>query len=222
MKRILTVVLALALVGYLGCGANAAEMVKEGAQRLAIVGSADYGSIYGDDDAHNMNFSVSAEYGYMVLDQLELAVRGTFALDSYRYSTPDEGSYSYRSQNYALDLVPKWRPAVEGNISPFIGPKVGVRYVTNSDAYGYVSGSGSRDSANDAVIEWGAVLGVDIFLAKNIALVVEYDYTQYTVHTGFEDSLGVPISTFGANGYGWSGHLTVKDNALTAGLAYWW
>jgi opacity protein-like surface antigen len=218
MKRILTGVLALALVGYLGCGANAAEMVAQGAERVAVVGSADYTSMYGDEDATSLSFGVAGEYGYMILDQLELAVRASVALQHFQYQTPEtDNKYNYRSQDYSLDLVPKWRPALEGNISPFIGPKLGVRYITESEAY-----TDFHDNANDAMIEWGVVLGADIFLGKDVALVVEYDYTQFTMHTGFDESPGLPVKQFGVQGGFWQGHDTIKDNALTVGLAYWW
>ena len=223
MKRVLAVVLALVLVGCVGWSASAAEaakgasgpgggMVQEGAERLAIVGSADYGTTYGDLTATGTSLSAAAEYGYMVLDQLELAVRGMFALTQLQVASANA---NYRAQNYAIDLVPKWRPAVEGNISPFIGPKVGVRYVTNSATSPF-----GRSSASDTVFEWGAVLGVDIFLGKNVALVVEYDYTQYNVKTPIT-SLGVPLTGTLALAAG-SGNITVRDHALTAGLAYWW
>jgi opacity protein-like surface antigen len=237
MKRVLAGVLALALISYLGYSASAAEMaqpaasqestsgpgggmVKEGAERLAIVGSAEYASTYGDMDSANTNFGVSAEYGYMVLDQLELAVRASFDLmrqqDTNYGISGHRGSVDYRSQNYALEFVPKWRPAVEGNISPFIGPKIGARYVTNSETVGGISGR-----ANDAVFDWGAVLGADIFLGKNISLVVEYDYTQYQVDTKVS-SMGVPVNGIGGLPISPAGRITVKDNALTLGLAYWW
>jgi hypothetical protein len=52
MKRIVAVVLALALVGYLGCGANAAEIVKAGSERIAIMGAAHYADFAGDADAY--------------------------------------------------------------------------------------------------------------------------------------------------------------------------
>jgi opacity protein-like surface antigen len=218
MKRILTVVAALALVGYLGGGANAAEMVKQGAERLAITGSADYATTYGATDGTGMSLTASGEYGYMVLDQLELALRGTFTLTQTQVSNGygDGGNYNIRSQNYGIDFVPKWRPALEGNISPFIGPKVGVRYITNSmPDYGYT---------NDTVFEWGAVLGADIFLGKNVALVVEYDYTQYTLNSNKNTGgIGTPIPQLGASYWQlYSGQITVRDHALTAGLAYWW
>jgi opacity protein-like surface antigen len=107
--------------------------------------------------------------------------------------------------------------AVKSIISPFIGPKLGVRYVTESEAW-----RNAHDNSNDSMIEWGAVVGADIFLSKQTALVVEYDYTQYTMHTGLTDSPGLPIPQLGVQGGFWSGHNTVKDNALTIGLAYWW
>jgi opacity protein-like surface antigen len=192
-------------------------MVKQGSERVAIIGSADYTSMYGDGDATNLNFGVSGEYGYMILDQFELAVRAGFALQHFQYQAPFSNTYNYRSQDYSLDLIPKWRPALEGNISPFIGPKLGVRYLTESEA-----ARGYHDNANDSMIEWGAVVGADIFLGKDVALVVEYDYTQFTMHTGLNDSPGLPVKQFGVQGGFWSGHDTIKDNALTIGLAYWW
>ena len=220
MKRILTVVVALAFVGYLGCGANAAEMVKEGAQRLAVVGSADYASTFGATDATGMSLGASAEYGYMVLDQLELALRGTFALNQTQATNgfSDGGNYNIRRQDYGIEFVPKWRPVLEGNISPFIGPKVGARYVTNS-----ISRAGYTSPTHATVVDWGAVLGADIFLGKNVALVVEYDYTQYTERSYKYSEIGFPIGQLGASYWQrYSGHITVCDHALTAGLAYWW
>jgi opacity protein-like surface antigen len=215
MKRILTVMLALAFVGYLGCGANAAEVVKQGAQRLAIMGSAEYSTAFGDEELAGLSWCAAAEFGYMVCDQFELAVRGMFSLEqlqeNWRY-----GDWNMRTQAYSICVVPKWRPALEGNISPFIGPKVGVAYVTNSESASY----GLKACAHDTVFQWGAVLGADIFLGKNIALVVEYDYTQYTVDTPLNNDVGLPL---GANlGTGWSGKYTIRDHAVTAGLAYWW
>ena len=221
MKRILIVMLALAFVGYLGCGANAAEMVKQGAERLTILGSADYANTYGDLDAQGTSLRASAEYGYMVLDQLELAARATFGVMETKQASGNGqgGNFDIRRQDYGIDFVPKWRPAVEGNISPFIGPKLGVRYVTNSISGGPVPYA----SASDTVFDWGAVLGADIFLGKNLALVVEYDYTQYTVNSPKGNALGLPISQLGASYWQlYSGHITVCDHALTAGLAYWW
>jgi opacity protein-like surface antigen len=227
MKRIVAVALALAFVGFIACGAYAAEssasemgsgMVKQGSERIAVMAGADYSSLYGDADATNMNFSAAVEYGYMVLDQFELALRGAFALNSFRQSYHGFGDYNYRSQDYSLDVVPKWRPAIEGNISPFIGPKLGVRYASNSESFAH----SPSDNANDAIIEWGVVAGADIFLSKDLALVAEYDYTQYTMHTGFQTSPGLPVPQLGVNSGFWTGHITVKDNSLTLGLAYWW
>ena len=215
-KRILTGVLALALAGYLGCGANAAEIVAQGNERVAVIGSADYTSMSGDNDATNLDFAVSGEYGYMVLDQLELALRASVALQQFKIQTPGSGGGDYRSQDYSIDLVPKWRPALEGNISPFIGPKLGTRYITDS-----VSVPGFGGTGHDAVVEWGAVVGADIFLGKDVSLVVEYDYTQFTMDTKTA-SAGLPVPQFGVQGAFWSGRDTVKDNALTVGLAYWW
>jgi opacity protein-like surface antigen len=107
-------------------------------------------------------------------------------------------------QAYALTAVPKWRIPMEGNISPYIGPKAGLAYVTAS-----VNKHGG--SFNDAVFIWGAVLGADIFLSKQTALFVEYDYTQFN----FDAKLA-------AGGTATSGRIRVRDNGITAGLAYWW
>jgi hypothetical protein len=214
MKRVLTVVLGLAFLAYLGGAASAAEIVKQGSERIEITASADYGTSYGDVNSTTETFGVAGEYGYMVLDQFELAARALIALTQSNVEGTAGGNY--RAQNYALDLIPKWRPPLEGNISPFIGPKIGVRYVTNSFAANSPTGTSSH--ANDTVIEWGAVLGADIFLSKQTALVVEYDFTHYSVDST-RRSLGLPgVVPTGTT----SGHISVNDNALTVGLAYWW
>jgi len=218
MKRILTVLLALALAGYLGCGANAAEIVKQGTERLAVMGSADYATTYGDNVSQGTSLRATAEYGYMILDQLELALRGTLSLMETKQSFGVGGHGDIRRQDYAAEFVPKWRPAIEGNISPFVGPKVGVRYVTDS-----IIGNGPTGTAHDTVFDWGAVLGADIFLGKNVSLVVEYDYTQFTMRSPISNSLGLPISQLGASYWQlYVGNITVRDHALSVGLAYWW
>ena len=93
-----------------------------------------------------------------------------------------------------------------------LAPQLGERYV--------VYGLGLIGLVSVQLLRAGgcAVLGVDIFLGKNVSLVVEYDYTQFTVKTP-KRSLGVPLT---ANLGGASGHVTVCDHALTAGLAWWW
>jgi outer membrane protein W len=210
MKRILAGVLALALVGYLGCAANAAEIIAQGAQRVAITGSADYASTYGDVHASAATWATAGEYEYMFLDQFGVGLRGGWLL----METQAKGGGNAHLQSYALDIVPKWHIPLEGNIAPYVGPKAGVSYVTDS-----VSGHGGGASASATVCNWGAVLGVDIFLSKNCALNIEYDYTQYNVRTP-RRSLGVPLG--GAFNAVAAGNITVQDNAVTLGLAYWW
>jgi hypothetical protein len=199
MKRIWTVAVALAFAGYLGCGANAAEIVKQGSEKIAIMGAVNYADIAGDADAYAAIFAIAGEYGYMVTDQFELAARAMVALAQFGAS----GS-QIRLQAYALTAVPKWRIPMEGNISPYIGPKAGVAYVTASANKG-------GGSFNDAVFIWGAVLGADIFLSKQTALFVEYDFTQFSFDAKFK-----------AGGTATAGRIRVRDNGITAGLAYWW
>jgi len=203
MKRVLTVVLALAFVGYLGCGANAAEIVKEGSEKIAIMGAANYGDMAGDADAYAALFMVAGEYGYMVCDQFELAARATLALAQAGVS----GTAALRMQEYSLTLVPKWRIPMEGNISPYVGPKAGLSYVTASGAAALkVGNAGGGNTFHDAVFVWGAVLGADIFLSKQTSLFVEYDYTQFKLRGS---DLG-------------GGSIRIRDNGISAGLAYWW
>ena len=129
MKRIVAVVLALALVGYLGCSASAAEIVAQGSEKIAIRGGANYADVAGDFDAYAAMFMVAGEYGYMVCDQFELAARAMVAL-----AQAGSGGTHVRMQAYSIVLVPKWRIPMEGNISPYVGPKAGVAYVTASGA----------------------------------------------------------------------------------------
>ena len=212
MKRIGTVVLALAFVGLIACGAyadasssssSAAEsgsgMVKQGSEKIAIMGAAHYADIAGDADAYAALFAVAGEYGYMVCDQFELAARAMIALAQFG----SNGS-QIRVQAYALTVIPKWRIPVEGNVAPYVGPKAGVAYITGSANKG-------GGSFNDAVFIWGAVLGVDIFLSKQTALFVEYDYTQFNFDAKFK-----------AGGTAASGRIRLRDNGITAGLDYWW
>jgi opacity protein-like surface antigen len=202
MKRIVAVVLALALVGYLGCGANAAEIVKAGSERIAIMGAAHYADFAGDADAYASIFMVATEYGYMVTDQFELAARAMVAL-----AQAGAAGSTVRMQLYSLAAVPKWRIPMEGNISPYIGPKVGVAYLTGSGAGGVaIGGINAGNTFHDAVFVWGAVLGADIFLSKQTALFVEYDFTEFKLKGS---DLG-------------GGTIRVRDNGLSAGLAYWW
>jgi hypothetical protein len=211
MKRILTVVLALALVGYLGCGAYANDMasgsagstpavssdnasnmgsgmVKEGSQRIAVSGGAAYSTTSGNYDSYDANFMVQGEYGYMVFDQFQLAARVGVELDQAK-----AGGSQTRLQSYSLVVVPKWCIPVEGNVAPYVGPKAGVAYISDT-------------GSTDAEFIWGAVLGADIFLSKHSTLFVELDYTQFNV--GGHDLGG--------------GSYTVKDTGLSVGLAYWW
>jgi predicted porin len=201
MKRILTTVLATALAGYFGCGAYAADdaasmgsgMVKAGSERIALSASANYDTNSGDKDTYDSNLTIAAEYGYMVCDQFQLAARIGFELDQTG-TTTQTGTAQVRTQDYSLVIVPKWCIPVEGNIAPYVGPKVGA-------AYSSESGVGTS-----AEFIWGAVLGADIFLSKQTSLFVELDYTQFKL--GSTDLGGGPI--------------TVKETGLAAGLAYWW
>jgi hypothetical protein len=217
MKRILTIVLALAFVGYVGCGAYAdaaastsndqaanmgSGMVKEGSEKIAIAGGANYADIAGDADAYASVFMVTGEYGYMVCDQFELAARAMVTL-----AQAGASGAQVRLQAYSLTMIPKWRIPMEGNISPYIGPKAGVAYVTASGAAAVKIGKvGAGNTFHDAVFIWGAVLGADIFLSKQTALFVEYDFTSFKL-----------------NGHDFGGgSLRVRDSGINAGLAYWW
>jgi hypothetical protein len=202
MKRILTIVLALALVGYLGCGANAAEIVKAGGERIAIMGAAHYADVAGDSNAYASIFMIAGEYGYMVTDQFELAARAMVAL-----AQAGSGGSTLRMQAYSIAFIPKWRIPMEGNISPYVGPKAGAAYVTGSGAGGItVNSSTASNVFHDAVFVWGAVLGADIFLSKQTALFVEYDFTSFKL---------------GGSNLG-GGSTRIRDNGIAAGLAYWW
>ena len=195
MKRIVTVALALALVGYLGCGANASEIVKAGGERIAIMGAANYGDVASI-------FAVAGEYGYMVCDQFEMAARAMLAL-----AQAGSSGNTLRMQEYSIVFIPKWRIPMEGNISPYVGPKIGGAYATGSGAAAIkIGGKGAGNEFHDAVFVWGAVLGADIFLSKQTALFVEYDYTQFKLNG----------SKMGG------GSIRVRDNGIFAGLAYWW
>jgi opacity protein-like surface antigen len=202
MKRIVAVVLAVALVGYLGCGANAAEIVKAGSERIAIMGAAHYADFAGDADAYASIFMVATEYGYMVTDQFELAARAMVAL-----AQAGAAGSTVRMQLYSLAAVPKWRIPMEGNISPYIGPMVGVAYATGSGAGAlHITGVHTGGSFHDAVFAWGAVAGADIFLSKQTALFVEYDFTTFKL---------------GGSKFG-GGPERVRDQGLSAGLVFWW
>ena len=100
MKRILTIVLALAVVGYLGCGANAAEIVKAGSEKIAIMGAAHYADVAGDADAYASVFMIAGEYGYMVADQFEMAARAMFALAQAVPPAPRPGCRRIRSCSF--------------------------------------------------------------------------------------------------------------------------
>ena len=202
MKRIVAGVLALALVGYLGCSASAAEIVAQGSEKIAIMGAANYADVAGDLDAYAAMFVVAGEYGYMVCDQFEMAARAMVAL-----AQVGSGGTDVRMQAYSIVFVPKWRIPMEGNIAPYIGPKAGAAYVTASGAGGIaVGGTHASNTFHDAVFIWGAVAGADIFLSKQTSLFVEYDYTQFKLRGS---DLG-------------GGSIRVRDNGITAGLAYWW
>ena len=202
MKRILTVALALAFVGYLGCAASAAEIVKEGSEKIAIMGGAHYTDIAGDIDAYASLYMVAGEYGYMVTDQFELAARAMVAL-----AQAGSSGTTARMQAYSIMLVPKWRIPMEGNISPYVGPKAGVAYVTGSGTGAVHLGNFNGSNAfHQAIFAWGAVLGADIFLSKQSSLFVEYDFTSFKV---------------GGSHFG-GGSVRIRDSGISAGLAYWW
>ena len=212
-------------MGYFGCGAYAqaqqpatttttttnteggaamgSGMVAAGSERIAILGAANYGDVAGDIDAYAAIFVVAGEYGYMVCDQFEMAARAMVALAQVGTSRRRRsGCRSIRSTS-----IPKWRIPMEGNISPYIGPKAGAAYVTASGAAAVaVGGTHGGNTFHDAVFIWGAVAGADIFLSKQTSLFVEYDYTQFKLNGS---DLG-------------GGSIRVRDNGITAGLAYWW
>ncbi|MGO8703038.1 MAG: outer membrane protein [Candidatus Brocadiia bacterium] len=224
MKRIVALLLALAVMGYFGCGAYAqaqqpatttttttnteggaamgSGMVAAGSERIAILGAANYGDVAGDIDAYAAIFAIAGEYGYMVCDQFEMAARAMVALAQVGTAGAD-----VRLQEYSIVFIPKWRIPMEGNISPYIGPKAGAAYVTASGAAAVaVGGKHGGNTFHDAVFIWGAVAGADIFLSKQTSLFVEYDYTQFKLNGS---DLG-------------GGSIRVRDNGITAGLAYWW
>jgi len=215
MKRILTIALALAFAGCICCGAYAqaaastsndqaanmgSGMVKEGSEKIAILGAANYGDVAGDFDGYAALFMVAGEYGYMVCDQFELAARATIAL-----AQAGASGNTIRLQEYSLTVIPKWRIPMEGNISPYVGPKAGLAYVTASGA-GALKVAAVGNTFHNAVFVWGAVLGADIFLSKQTSLFVEYDYTQFKLNGS---DLG-------------GGSIRIRDNGISAGLAYWW
>ena len=145
---------------------------------------------------------VATEYGYMVTDQFELAARAMVAL-----AQAGAAGSTVRMQLYSLAAVPKWRIPMEGNISPYIGPKFGAAYVTASGAGAVKVGTfKSSNTFHDAVFVWGAVLGADIFLSKQTALFVEYDFTTFKL---------------GGSKFG-GGPERVRDQGLSAGLVFWW
>ncbi len=226
MKRIVLLLLALAVMGYFGCGAYAqaqttatttttttsntegaaamgSGMVAAGSEEIAVMGAANYGDVAGDIDAYAALFAVAGEYGYMVTDQFEMAARATIALAQVGIS----GGSDIRLQEYSIVFIPEYRFPVMGNIAPYIGPKIGASYVTASGAAALaIGGKHASGTFHDAVFVWGAVAGADIFLSKQTDLFVELDYTQFKLDG----------SDLGGGPY------TVKDVGLDAGLAYWW